>query len=95
MIGACTFMITNEIRDLMWIGLTHTKKLLNLLCIVYICLFTLFINLTICFKRGIEDFELGAIKYFSNFHHCLGDRESDFNLVDMLSLNDCFDSRMS
>ena len=64
--------------------------------ILYICLITLFcINLTICFKRGIEDFELGAIKYLSKFHHCLGDSESDFNLVAMLSLKDCFDSRIS
>ena len=64
--------------------------------ILYICLFTLFcISLTIYSKRGIEAFELGAIKFLSNFHHCLGDSESDFNLVAMLSFNDCFESSIS
>ena len=61
-----------------------------------LCLITLFcISSTACFTRGIEDFELEAIKYLSNFHHCLGDSESDFNLVAMLLLNDCYDSRNS
>ena len=39
MIGACIFMTANETRDLMLInvdGLTQTKQLLNLLCIVYL-----------------------------------------------------------
>ena len=39
--------------------------------------------------------ELGAIKYLSNFHHCLVHSESNFNLVAKLSLNNCFDSRIS
>ena len=34
MLGACIFMTANERPDADW--LTHTKQLLNLLCIVYI-----------------------------------------------------------
>ena len=52
------------------------------------------------FTVGQKSFDLQppthlSIKYLLiDFHHCLCDRESGFNLVAMLSLNDCFDSRI-